>query len=218
MKKGLGILDRVKPIFEAAGAELHVTETEYAGHAGDMVHAVDVSLYDGFCIIGGDGTLHEVINGLLTRGDGEKIPIGCIPGGTGNSFMYDLDCLDPVRAVERIVGGDTRPIDAVKVVMGAEVLYAFNIVGWGMVTDINVTAEKFRWMGDGRYTFTTLLHVLKLMRRPAKLIIDGEEHDDEFIFAVGCNTQHTGKGRRLAPQAKRDDGFIDLLVVRMPAA
>ncbi len=213
-KRGLGILEQVKPVFETSQVDLHIRETEYAGHAGDMINEMDLSGCDGFCLIGGDGTLHEVINGLLTRSDKKTVPIGCIPGGTGNSFMHDLDCLDPVEAANRIVGGKTRPIDVAKVSIGQEVVYCFNIVGWGMVTDINMSAEKVRWLGEQRYNITTLMHVFFLNRRRTKLILDGEEDEDEFIFILGCNTQYTGKGMRMAPRAKLDDGLIDVIVIR----
>ena len=213
-KRGLGILEQVKPVFETSQVDLHIRETEYAGHAGDMINEMDLSRCDGFCLIGGDGTLHEVINGLLTRSDKKTVPIGCIPGGTGNSFMHDLDCLDPVEAANRIVGGKTRPIDVAKVSIGQEVVYCFNIVGWGMVTDINMSAEKVRWLGEQRYNITTLMHVFFLNRRRTKLILDGEEDEDEFIFILGCNTQYTGKGMRMAPRAKLDDGLIDVIVIR----
>lgn len=72
-KRGLGTLERVKPVFESAEVDLDIRETEYAGHAGDMINGMDLSGYDGFCLIGGDGTLHEVINGLLTRDDEKTI-------------------------------------------------------------------------------------------------------------------------------------------------
>jgi len=212
--KGPGVLTQVLPIFESAGLELDIQETEYAGHVGEIINTMNPSRYDGFCLIGGDGTVHEVVNGLLTREDGANIPIGCIPAGTGNSFMCDLDCLDPVEAANRIVKGEVRPIDVAKVVMGNEVGYAFNVVGWGMVTDINITAEKIRWLGDNRYTFATPLHVLKRIRRLATIIIEGVEDKDEFLFAIGCNTQYTGKGMRIAPHARLDDGLIDLVIVR----
>ena len=101
-----------------------------------------------------------------------------------------------------------------KVSIGQEVVYCFNIVGWGMVTDINRSAEKMRWLGEQRYNVTTLMHVFFLNRRRTKLILDGEEDEDEFIFILGCNTQYTGKGMRMAPRAKLDDGLIDVIVIR----
>ena len=85
LKKGIGILDRVKPIFENKDAELTVLETEYAGHAREMAREKDFTGYDGFCAIGGDGTMHEIINGMLTRPDGRKLPIGLVTGEIGRA-------------------------------------------------------------------------------------------------------------------------------------
>ena len=70
-KQGPILLKKVKPIFDAAGAELFIIETTFAGHAKDLSNQLDLSVYDGFLAIGGDGTLHEVVNGMLTRNDGQ---------------------------------------------------------------------------------------------------------------------------------------------------
>ena len=96
LKKGPKILKKVLPLFENKNIELTVIETEYAGHNKKIAMDVDMSGYDGFCCIGGDGTLSEVINGQMNRKDLLKFPIGLITGGTGNSFMHDLECLDPL--------------------------------------------------------------------------------------------------------------------------
>ncbi len=161
LKKGIGILDRVKPIFDEGGAELTILETEYAGHAREMAREKDFTGYDGFCAIGGDGTMHEVINGMLKRPDEQKIPIGLVTGGTGNSFMHDLDCLDPENAAKRILTGRLRPIDIAKVDANGETIYGFNIVGWGMPTDINFLAEKLLRPGEQRYNVESIIKELK---------------------------------------------------------
>ena len=95
-KQGPLLLKKVKPIFDAAGADLLIIETTFAGHANELAHKLDFDGYDGMIVIGGDGTMHEVVNGMLTRSDKKQIPIGLIPGGTGNSFMHDLELMDPV--------------------------------------------------------------------------------------------------------------------------
>ena len=126
-KKGSRILEQVMPIFDGAGAEVTILETEYAGHSRDLARDMDISNYDGFCCIGGDGTMHEAINGIMNRKDGLRIPIGLITGGTGNSFMHDLDCLDPVNAAKRIVTGRRRPIDILRCDADGVIYYGFNI-------------------------------------------------------------------------------------------
>ena len=214
LKKGIKILNKVQPIFEEGGSELTILETEYAGHARDYANELDFTGYDGFCAIGGDGTMHEVINGMLKRNDGRKLPIGLVTGGTGNSFMHDLDCLDPENAVKRILTGRLRPIDIAKVDANGEIIYGFNIVGWGMPTDINILAEKMRWLGEQRYNVASIIEVMKGKQRLAKLIVDNNIVVGDFGFILGCNTIHTGKGMKMAPMAQLNDGLIDLIIAR----
>jgi len=208
------VLRKVKPLLEAAGIECTVFETGYAGHAREFIRDLDKSLTDGFCAIGGDGTMHELVNGLLSRPDKSLMPIGIIPAGTGNSFMRSLDCLDPLEAARRIVIGRTRAIDAARVVLEGKPLYAFNIVGWGLVTDILIRSERLRWLGENRYTIASVLEVLKGRQRSARLMIDGQEKSGYFLFVLACNTPYTGKGMRMAPYADLTDGLIDLVIVR----
>ena len=61
-RRGSAILDEVQPVFAAADAELDVTRTDYRGHATDLARTLDLSQCDGLCVIGGDGTNHEVVN------------------------------------------------------------------------------------------------------------------------------------------------------------
>ena len=213
-KQGLDLLEQVKPLFKEVDADLIIRETEYAGHATEIAREIDLEGFTGLCHIGGDGTFHEIINGLLTRSDGKQVPLGFIPGGTGNSFMHDMECLDPVEAARRIVSGGITPIDVAEVEMPEEKVYCMNIVGWGMVTDINMSAEKLRWLGEQRYNVTTLLHVMKLKRHSAKLVIERDESEGNFLFTIACNTQHTGRGMKMAPKAELNDGLIDLVLVR----
>ncbi len=213
-KKGLEILKKVRPIFENSGAQIDVLETEYAGHAEEYAKKMDYKGYDGFCAIGGDGTMHEVINGMLKREDGQMLPIGLITGGTGNAFMHDLECLDPIESVERIMKGHLRPVDIARVDANGQLFYAFNIIGWGMVTDATSLAEKLRWLGEARYNIGAIYEVIKSKKRISKLIIDNEEIIEDFVFIIACNTIHTGKAMKIAPLAKVDDGKIDIVIVR----
>lgn len=213
-KKGHDILEKVKPIFYESGAEIDIKETRYAGHARVMANTFNFNTYDGFCAIGGDGTMHEVVNGMLTRKDRMKIPIGLITGGTGNSFMRDIKCLDPEQATRRIVTGQRRKVDIARVDADGEIIYGFNIVGWGLPTNINILAEKLRWLGGQRYNVASIIEVIKNRRRLAKIGIDGHTIAGDYGFILGCNTIHTGNAMKMAPLAQFDDGLIDLLIVR----
>lgn len=170
--------------------------------------------YDGFCCIGGDGTLNEVVNGMMTRNDSRKFPIGLITGGTGNSFMHDVNCLDPIVASRRIIEGKSRKIDIFSCDANGQIFYGFNIMGWGIPTEANVLADKLRWMGSQRYNFASIVEVIRHKKRFARVTIDGSSIAADFAFIIGCNTIHTGKGMQMAPLARLSDGLIDLIIVR----
>ena len=110
--------------------------------------------------------------------------------------------------------GSRDPLDIAKVEANGETFYAFNIIGWGLATDAGKLAEKLRFFGGMRYDIASVIEVMKGKDRFAKLKIENEVINDNFIFVIGCNTIHTGKAMKMAPIAELDDGKIDLLIVR----
>jgi len=206
-------LDLIVPTLKRNNFDLNIITTQYPGHEKVIANTVDLYDVSGICIIGGDGTINQVVNGMFLREDNIKLPLGIIPAGTGNSFMHDIGVLDPEEAVKNIINEKIKFIDIAKIKMKKETVFSINIIGWGLVTDINISAEKFRWLGSQRYNLTTLLHVLTNKKRKAKLFINGEELNQKFSFIIACNTIHTGKGMKIAPRAKLDDGLLDLIVV-----
>ena len=102
-KSNKNILDLTIREFEKINIEFTLIYTEYAGHAISLVKNCNFNEYTSVCAVGGDGTLNEVLNGMLTRGDQRKVPIGLVPGGTGNSFMKTLDLLEPLEAILKII-------------------------------------------------------------------------------------------------------------------
>lgn len=215
-RRGRDVLAQVLPIFQSAGVNVTISETTRAGHAISLVREIDLSDLDGIVVIGGDGTLNEVVNGMLSREDKQKTPIGVIPGGSGNAFAHDLGLLNPKEAARAIVGQRPTAVDAIRVELkgSAEPVYALNILGWGLVTDIGLMAQKLRWLGERRYTLVTVMEIFRHKARHATLILEDREIVDDFTFVIVCNTIHTGKGMKIAPKARLDDGLMDVVVVR----
>ncbi len=118
-QRGLKILAQIKPLLEQGGATVKVIETQYAGHARDLAQKEDLSEVDVLAPIGGDGTVHETVNGFMARDDyaavKDRVVVGIIPGGTGNTLAYDLRLNSPAKAVECLLKGDVRAIDIGKV-------------------------------------------------------------------------------------------------------
>jgi len=213
-RRGLAILESVKPIFDAAGAELKVHVTTHAGHVQELAKSSNLLDCDGFCVVGGDGTIHEAVGGLMQQEHSNSTPLGIIPAGTGNSVVKHLGSIEPLEAARRIVAGNAQSLDVIRVVMGDKFAYCVNIVGWGGVVDINCTAEKLRILGPPRYIMSAMLHILRAKRRRAKLVLDGKTFEDDFVFVIACNTKYTGKGMQIAPLADWNDGKMDVVVVR----
>ncbi|MCH8194280.1 MAG: diacylglycerol kinase family lipid kinase [Planctomycetes bacterium] len=215
-RRGRGVLAQVLPLFQSAGVDVTLSETTHPGHATSIVQELTLGGLDAIAVIGGDGTLNEVVNGMLSREDKQKIPIGVIPGGSGNAFAHDLGLLNPKEAAQAILGQRPTAVDAIRVELtgSAEPVYALNILGWGLVTDIGQMAQKLRWLGERRYTLVTVMEIFRHRARAATLVLDDKEIVDDFAFVIACNTIHTGKGMKVAPKARLDDGLMDVVVIR----
>lgn len=213
-RQGRQVLEQVIPQFEAAGATLDVRFCEAPRHAFKIANGLDFSAYGGCCVIGGDGTVHEVVNGLLARTEAVPFPLGLIPAGSGNTLHLHQGVHDPMEAVRKILAGKSCPLDVARVTMRDEVVYCINIIGWAAVVDINQRAERLRFLGPMRYGLATLSFILRPQCRYARLKLDEQTREGEFLFAMGCNTAFTGNGMRLAPRADLHDGLLDVIVVQ----
>ena len=180
----------------------------------DFIAHEDLGKYDGLVVVGGDGTIHEVVNGLMKSGQGLHLPLGIIPGGSGNAFADDLGVKNTTQAVHQIVSGNMHSMDIMRISQGDTVSYAFNIIAWGTASDVNRRAEKLRWLGNSRYSLSAIISILSLKKRPILLRLDNDVVDSNAILFIALNTIHTGKGMKMAPHAKLNDGLIDLLLLR----
>ena len=186
-------------------------KSEYKGHIQKICQSIDI--YNYVIIIGGDGTIHEAINGLMLNPNLEQMTIGFLPGGTGNSFLHDLSAETYSKAISKLITPKIKKIDVLKLELKNEVAYSFNIVGWGLVSDINILSEKLRFLGAARYTIASIYYIFRKKLRKATIIIDGQVRKDNYLFIMCLNTIHTGKGMKAAPNAKLDDGLLDIILL-----
>lgn len=214
MRRGMIVFEQIRTQFAAAGAELEVRTTGHSGHALEIARSVSLDGYAAMCVIGGDGTVHEVINGLMQRDHPVSLPLGLIPAGTGNTLHEHVGCSDAKSAAKCILRGATRGLDIAQVSFATESVFCANIVGWGAVTDINQLAERMRWLGRARYTIAALQQIVKPIPRHVQLTLDDLTLEEEILFAIACNTRTTGAKMMLAPEAQLDDGRFDVVLVR----
>ena len=209
------IFSKIRPLFDTSFVESIQHFSDHAGFITDFIINNNLSEFDGLCVLGGDGTIHETVLGLMESGQGQSVPLGIIPGGTGNAFIGDLGYRDPIQAANQIIDGKVSLIDVMRIVQGGEITYAFNIVGWGMASDVNIQAERLRWLGSSRYSVSAVINIMKFFKkRRLKIKLDDEVIDCNSLFFVALNTIHTGRGMKMAPHAKLNDGLIDTILVR----
>jgi len=209
-----------KEIIENTGAGLDDFQVEVTQNRGEAIVIAKNAADDGFDVViaaGGDGTVHEVINGLL-QSVNRQTSLGVIPIGSGNDFAYAHGIpVDIQSAAKLIFAGQTKLIDLAKVVddRGNTVFFANN---FGIGFDANVvirTEEITRLHGFPKY-FWGVLKTLALDFRSfeLKMRFDHEEVDEEILFiAFGLGKRHGG-GFMLTPEALNDDDLTDSCTVR----
>ena len=213
-KKGVQQLDKLLPYFNSNNIKTEVIHTKYHKHATDITASYNFSDINAVIGVGGDGTFHEVVTGLMKRKDSQQLPIGIIPGGSGNSFLYETNDINPISIFKKILLFKKRRVDILEIKTVDTILYSINLVGWGLVTDIGEKAEKYRWLGPSRYTLVSLIEIIKNKNRSATLTIENEKNTNQFTFIIACNTKYVGKGMYMAPKASTNDGLLDLIVVK----
>lgn len=202
-----------EPIFAQHNIQTTLFETKFAKHATQIAREAPLDAYQAIVIIGGDGTIHEAITGLLSRPDRKIIPVGFIPGGTGNSIMVSMESEDPKKAAMNIAKGFIRKMDLMKVDTEENQFISLNIVTWGLGADVNVTAESCRCFGQMRYDCAAIWQICKHPKHEAQVDIDGKIIDGDYSFIIIQNNQHSGVKLRFTPFAKVDDGCLDALLL-----
>ena len=214
-RKTTKIFTKIQPLFDTSSVQSVKYFSDRPGFITDFIINSNLSEFDGLCVVGGDGTIHEAVLGLMKSGKAKSIPLGIIPGGTGNAFIEDLGCRDPIKAANRIIDGKVSPIDIFQIVHNEATSYAFNIIGWGMASDVNIRADQLRWLGPMRYSISAIINIMMFFKKRHLQINLGDDLiDGKHLFFVAMNTIHTGKGMKMAPHAKLNDGLIDAILVR----
>lgn len=166
-------LHRVRPILAEADISHLLLVTERQNHAKEFIKSLNLKQWSGILVISGDGLLFEVYNGLMERPDWEKavkIPIGIIPGGSGNGLARSIShtanepyVSDPiVAATLGVAKGRISPLDLMLVETPKGALYSFLTVGWGIMADIDIESERLRAIGEIRFTLWAFWRVFNL--------------------------------------------------------
>jgi len=162
-------------------------------------------------VAGGDGTVHEGVNGWMRAGGGA--PLGVVPVGTGNDFAKMLKASPDWReACWRVVRNDTRCVDVGR----CNDFYFANGLGIGFDAQVALEANKIRWIRGNAVYGLALAKILLLHHSRPMLRIqhDGESLDTDITLLTINNGKVEGGAFVMAPDAEIDDGLFDVVVAR----
>jgi len=210
---------------------LEIRFTERPEHAADLVRTA-VGRDALFCV-GGDGTLHEVVNGLMRMDAAQRPPLALIPSGTGSDFARTFSVPQQpeaavIAAVQALESGVRRRIDVGEIACmhGRELRTRFfvNITGLGF--DAEVSAEIARAAARGRkgkavYFLSVFKTLGRLRNHPMRITLTPPRGSGEAPHAIDCraaliavcNGRFFGGGMHIAPHADPADGMFEIVLL-----
>lgn len=184
---------------------IHKKQTEYKGHAASII-ADNFEDYDFFMAVGGDGTVNETARALMNS----QKSLAIIPGGSGNGLAKELGLYSPIHTLDAIWKNSRTKIDAIQV----NEHVSFNVCGVGFDSYISHLFNSSKTRG----LFTYLQYILKGIRsyKSVELNVEGDGFCEEGLFfsVTLANSRQFGNNAIIAPQAKLNDGLIDVVLIR----
>jgi diacylglycerol kinase (ATP) len=217
-------LPEVERQLRALKLDYRIVETDRRGHAIDLAReALDRG--ERFLVaVGGDGTVHEVVNGMIEEGRplAEDAVLGVVAAGSGCDFVRTFGLPgDAVRAVRHLAGDNVYKLDIIKAEYDGEgrrlTRYVPNIAEVGLGASVVVRAERLpRRLGRSRYFLSFWLSVGKY--RPAGVTVraDRKEFSGKANNVVIANCQFFGGGMKISPRSYPGDGILDVQITTGP--
>ncbi len=200
----------VARVFEKYGLEYKLYQTACQGDGKALAEQITKDGGRDIVVIGGDGTLHEVLNGLK---EPSECRLGLIPSGTGNDFGYALGIPeDAERAAELIATGQAKDVDYIEV--GGK--RCMNVCGMGMDVDVLERCSRGKSRGKMKYLKSLLSSLFAFKGYNIQIQVDGETIEKHALIAAVCNGKAFGGGIRICPVAEVDDHKFDVQVIDCP--
>ena len=214
---GARVEPKLRQFLEAEGLDFDLVRTSGRWHAAELA---EQAVADGFEIVvaaGGDGTAHEVANGLLTAsGGGEAGTLGVIPIGSGSDFAHAAGVpSDPKAACRRLAHGKTRVVDVGRISLdGQPPRYFDNTVGIGFDGVVTVEAQKVRRLRGVALYLPVVLKTVFLSFKAPRVTIEYDDQELALSALMVCvaNGPREGGSFLVAPHAEPDDGIFDLCI------
>jgi diacylglycerol kinase (ATP) len=206
--RGARLMQPVSDLLREGGLEPDVVVGRDGDEAFDRLRDRVAAGVDGVVAVGGDG----LVNIALQVVGGTEVPLGIVPAGTGNDIARSLGLVpqDAPAAVRPVLAGQTRVIDLGR----ANGRWFGGVLGSGFDSMVNERANRMSWpSGRSRYNLAILAELRTFRPVPYVLELDGERVETEAMLVAVGNGPSYGGGMRVTPDARLDDGLLDVTVL-----
>ena len=203
-------LDRLEDLLIGRSLPFEVHGTRYAGHAAELVRELSREKADLLCL-GGDGTLHEVLNGIENF---DNVRLGLLPCGTGNDFAKaaGIPTNDVEKAMDIVLNQPASFVDFIAL----NDLRVMNVTGMGIDVEVLERAARGKILkGKMQYYKSLIVSLFKFRWNHYRIRLDDEPEAREhsaMITAV-CNGNYIGGGMNISPKSDIRDGKLDVVIV-----
>ena len=206
--------ERVEPLARAISAFEVVLPADAAASRAAVGQAL-VAGCRRIVAVGGDGTVHLVVNELLAADRAGDVTIGVMPAGTGSDLARSLAIpRDSAAALTRALLGPPQPLDAGRCECLGARLFFVNVASAGLSGLVDEKVNAMPRRGRTAYALATLAALVRYRSIPVRVELDGEAWYEGplFVLAVANGTTF-GKGMLVAPDSAPDDGWFDVVLV-----
>ena len=208
----------LRPIAQEFRGELSWSGTVYPTHAIELAKQAADEGCDLVVAMGGDGTVHEVVNGLMQVPADRRPAMGVVPIGSGNDFSYSMGITTKsAQALANALKAETiQTVDLGKMTDEyGRTEYFDNTIGIGFDAVVTIRSHKLPIVKGFLMYLTAVIQTIILNHNPARMQIETESKkwEEEVIMLTLCNGPREGGGFMLSPNSKNGDGKMEFLTV-----
>jgi diacylglycerol kinase (ATP) len=191
--------------------------TVYPGHAIELAKQAGEQGYDMVIAMGGDGTVHEVINGIMQIPEDKRPVLGIVPVGSGNDFAHGINASRiPTEALVHALDGEASAVDlGLMTDEHQRKEYFDNTLGIGFGAVVTIRSHRLPLLRGFIMYLTAVIQTIILDHNPMTMQIetDDQRWEQSVIYLVLCNGPREGGGFLIAPEAKIDDGILHYAMI-----